>query len=167
MTNFEMTLDETAALARYIHLVRKRLGHQHTWDKPGIEDALTKARGIAPSPDLAIAAIRAAKVPGNRTPAVIGLQGPHWRTTETAPHRPPVPVTHRCSVCDNTQEVCEVRWSGDHTYDPRELRAVRVKAPETPDPTRPEHQTVQTLKELAHGHTTYDPPTVDGNPAAD
>lgn len=169
MTNFAMTLEEATDLIRLVYKLRRRLGHQHTWDKPGIESALTRARDMADSPDLACALIKAAKNPANRTPAIILLDGEHWRTADASsrPKTPPVPVTHRCSVCDEVESECIRLWSGDHRYSPRELRAVRVKAPEVVDPARPEHQTVQTLKELAHGHATYNPQTVDGNPAAD
>ena len=129
MTEFEMTRDEAHDLARYVARIRARLGHQHTWDRPGIEDALARARGMAPGPELAVAAIRAAANPGNRTPAIIALDGPHWRAPDTRPKTPPVPVTERCSICDNVRDVCESRWSGDHAYSPRPLRTV-VKAAE-------------------------------------
>lgn len=61
------------------------------WDPPGIKAALARARDRGDVATVAIAAIRAASEPSNRTPAVITHDGPHWRerAAETG-QRPPV-----------------------------------------------------------------------------
>lgn len=48
------------------------------WDVVGVRSQLIAARTKASAPDLAIAAIRCAVNPDARTPAVIGMDGPHW-----------------------------------------------------------------------------------------
>lgn len=59
-------------LAVFIHSIRG------DWDIAGVHKALGFARGRGPADALAVAAIRAAMNPANRTPAVIGMSGPHW-----------------------------------------------------------------------------------------
>lgn len=48
------------------------------WDHTGIMAALALAQVRGPAHEVAIAAIRAAASPSNRTPAVIPLEGQHW-----------------------------------------------------------------------------------------
>ena len=115
MTAFEMTKDEAAALARFIELIRKRLPGD-TWHKPGIEDALARARKRADCPDLAHAAIAAALRPENRTPAVIGMDGPHWREATRPPRPEQIDNAGRCSICYESQPRCRERWSDDHDF---------------------------------------------------
>lgn len=114
---FEMTRTEARNLARYIAEMRSRSGGPH-WDTPGIEDALAKARTIAPSPDLALAAIKAAREPGNRTPAIIGMEGAHWRTPNTKPRHLERAPHDRCAVCSESRARCIQLWSEDHTFRP-------------------------------------------------
>lgn len=76
-----ITQPEATALAHFIHAIR------NDWDAAGIIGQLGAARTRAPKADLAIAAIRAASNRTNRTPAIIGYDGAHWRTPE--PHEQP------------------------------------------------------------------------------
>lgn len=69
-----ITDDQARALSHLVTLLRPG------WDVSGIRAALSKARHHADASELAIAAIRACQDPANRTPAVIALDGPHWRT---------------------------------------------------------------------------------------
>lgn len=88
MTTYgELSHTQAKALAAFVNALRP------DWDKPGIEDALGRARRRADAPTLAIAAIRAATSAKNRTPAVIGMDGEHWRTPVPArvPHYAPKP----------------------------------------------------------------------------
>ena len=109
----QLTHHQARTLAAFIASIRP------DWDKPGIEDALGRARTLAPGPDLAIAAIRASQAASNRTPAVIGLEGPHWRGSESTPVRPPSDPHSTCSVCSMPQHVCESRWGDDHAFLPK------------------------------------------------
>jgi len=72
----EITPDQAQALAGFLASIRPAAA---PWDTPGIVAALGKARTRADAPELAIAAIRAAVDSANRTPAVIALDGAHWR----------------------------------------------------------------------------------------
>jgi len=69
-----ITDDQARALAQLVSL----LSGDKRWDVAGVRAALSKARRQASAPDLAIAAIRCAVNPEARTPAVIGMDGPHW-----------------------------------------------------------------------------------------
>lgn len=89
------------------------------WDERGTMAALEGARQRAGNFDLTLAAIRAAATPTVRTPAVIGMDGPHWHP-EPAPPKPrtqPISVVSRCDEC-----------GGMHTpedeHDPPEQRRV-------------------------------------------
>lgn len=81
-----ITDDQARALAQLVAL----LSGDKRWDIAGVRSALSKARHKAPGPDLAIAAIRCATNPEAKTPAVIGMDGPHWSTgssVTTSDHR--------------------------------------------------------------------------------
>jgi hypothetical protein len=89
------------------------------WDIAGIEHALGQAREMAPGPELACAAIRAAVTVGNRTPAVIALQGPHWRavSSSTTVRMPKAGPGERCSVCSHPQAMCRALYDdSDHRF---------------------------------------------------
>ena len=58
------------------------------WDVRGIMTALGELRDRDPY-DVAQAALNAAAIPTNRTPAVIALPGPHWAHTVVAAVPPP------------------------------------------------------------------------------
>jgi hypothetical protein len=112
MTSNPLTHRQAKALAALVHELRG------DWDTPGILDALGRARDIAPGPDLAIAAIKAAGSAHNRTPAVIALEGPHWRGSDTPPRREAPSKDDTCSVCYQHKDVCRSRWESDHDFQP-------------------------------------------------
>lgn len=107
-----LTLAQAKEIARSIHAIRS------DWDKPGIEDALARARFLGDPATVAIAAHRAAATHGNRTPAVIALDGPHWRDAEKPPHFPAPTAGERCSTCSEREPVCRARWGDDHEFAP-------------------------------------------------
>lgn len=107
-----LTPQQSRQLAAFVASLRR------DWERPGIEAALTKARDLAPGVDVAVAAVRAAGIDSNRSPAVIPLPGPHWRESTTAPYFPPVPPHERCSVCGRGRPDCLARSGGDHAFEP-------------------------------------------------
>lgn len=125
MTTNHMTYKQGQALARFIATMRP------DWDTPGIEDALGKARSLAPCGDLAIAAIKAASAATNRTPAVIAMEGAHWRGAEHKPQRTYDP-RGVCQRCGQSEQHCRTRWGDDHEFlSVEEARTVR-SAPRPP-----------------------------------
>lgn len=70
---------QAQALAAFVNTLRP------DWDAQGIYVALGKARDLGDPATVAVAAIRAAATPTNRTPAVIPMQGHHWTTTSSSP----------------------------------------------------------------------------------
>ncbi|WP_102157688.1 hypothetical protein [Zhihengliuella halotolerans] len=74
--NDHLTKIQAEKLAEFIHLLRDG------WDVPGIVHALGTARVKGAAGAVAQAAIRAAIDPTNRTPAVIAMDGKHWRASE-------------------------------------------------------------------------------------
>lgn len=68
----QLTKAQAQQLAEFLHTIRR------DWDPAGIVHALGVARGRGSVDALAVAAVRAAVDPLNRTPAVIGRSGPHW-----------------------------------------------------------------------------------------
>lgn len=76
-----ITDDQARALAQFVATLRPR---ELRWDVPGVRAALSQARHRGSIDELAVAAIRAAMVLENRTPAVIALDGPHWHTQGTS-----------------------------------------------------------------------------------
>lgn len=90
----EITRPQAEALAELVHTLRPE------WDPQGILAALAKARDRADAPTVAIAAIRAAATPTNRTPAVIPLSGDHWidpAVTPSSTGAVPRPTDRRCT----------------------------------------------------------------------
>ena len=86
------------------------------WQTPGIVAAIGQAREVAPADEVAHAAIRAAVDAKNRTPAVIPLEGVHWRGAEATPQHNRPDDGHRCSVCNQPQARCRQRWTKDHQF---------------------------------------------------
>jgi len=87
------------------------------WDIAGIEAALGRAREMAPGPELACAAIRAAVTVGNRTPAVIALPGPHWRAAPVTVRMPNVRSGERCTTCSHPKAMCRALYDdADHRF---------------------------------------------------
>lgn len=68
------------------------------WDRPGVADAIWKARDKGSAIDVCVAAIKAC-VLSNRTPAVIPLGGNHWREGGTTQVRRPG-TADKASHCD-------------------------------------------------------------------
>jgi hypothetical protein len=126
MTSWDATPGECRALAKVLHLIRLRCGGPE-WHMPGIEDALLKARLRADFPDLAIAAVRAARETNNRPPAVIGMDGPHGRGGDVTASVPPPDPWLLCVVCGKTEDVCRSNPRSEHTYRSRRDAA---RAPE-------------------------------------
>ena len=101
---------QARALAAFIASIRPE------WEPQGIYVALGKARDHGDAAQVAIAAIRAAATPTNRTPAVIPLQGDHWtaqapaRTASNSARAPRCTVygheaypAHACAGCRTEQ----------------------------------------------------------------
>jgi hypothetical protein len=107
----ELTSDQTAQLASFTHSIRD------DWDIPGILHALGTARlrvGATPA-DIAIATIKAAAQPSNRTPAIIPLDGDHWRE-HNRPLTTPQPP-RRCAACSEYHgpgQPCPTRSHSDY-----------------------------------------------------
>jgi hypothetical protein len=93
MTSQELTKDQATALAAFIHTIRD------DWDTPGITHALGTARLRVDATvlNITIAAVKAAQNTKNRTPAVITLDGDHWRE-HVRPLVTPQPPG-KCQVC--------------------------------------------------------------------
>lgn len=106
-------------LAAFVHTIRLRTGGNE-WHTPGIEDVLLRNRDMADEFDMAIAAIRAAAAPVNRTPAIIAHEGPHWRGLGEAQRVrfEPTPKELLCAVCGKTATDCGVNPLADHRYRP-------------------------------------------------
>lgn len=91
-----MTKDQAQALTALVNALRP------DWDAQGVYAALAKARTMGTAPELAVAAIRAAATPTNKTPAVIAMRGPHWQAPQATAnpgnvwHGPPDRNAPRC-----------------------------------------------------------------------
>lgn len=131
MTDLAMTEAGARALARFLHELRQ------DWQTPGIVHALGQARALAPAADVALAAIRAASTPTNRTPAVIPLDGEHWDTGR-AP-KPPRTLTRqeRCSICGQDEFLCRelARLGAGDNHDGHDFAPSTARHGEWLDPT--------------------------------
>lgn len=92
-------------------MVRNRSGGVE-WHLSGIEDQLDKCRDMAPYPDLVHAATAAAREPLNRTPAIIGMDGPHWRRAEVPPSWKPADPWTLCHECSLSEVDCAKKQYG-------------------------------------------------------
>lgn len=117
-----LTPQQSRQLAAFVATLRR------DWDRPGIEAALAKARDLAPAGDVSVAAVRAAGITTNQSPAVIPLPGAHWRESEKAPYFPPAPPHERCSVCGRSRLECVSRPHSDHPFEPDIRPAAAVPA---------------------------------------
>lgn len=119
----EINHDQARALAALVAALRT------DWDVPGIRKALWDARGKGTPDQLAHAAINAATNTANRTPAVIGLDGPHWSTTR--------PVETRGADYARCQVPGHQQWPAWHCAgckaDARAIPEPRQPAPEPVD----------------------------------
>jgi len=77
-----MTIEQpqAEALANLLHQIRP------DWAVPSMMTLLARHKDSHDLPTLSLAAVKAANNPGNRTPAVIFMPGPHW-TSEPAPQQ--------------------------------------------------------------------------------
>lgn len=105
-----LTFQQQQLLTRLLHAFNPE------WDINGNDAALGRARDLAPGPDLACAAIRAATTPGNRTPAIIALPGPHWRASSTDPRHTSATAGDRCAICAEYEPRCRAIWERDHAF---------------------------------------------------
>ncbi len=78
MTDFKLTPEHAKHLTTLIGALRP------DWDRPGIADAIWRAKDRSNAIEVCAAAIRAC-TPLSRTPAVIPMDGNHWRETTTKP----------------------------------------------------------------------------------
>src|SRR6266498_1617211 len=78
MNDFKLTPEHAKHLTTLIGALRP------DWDRPGIADAIWRAIDRGNAIEICTAAIRASVI-SNRTPAVIALDGNHWRGTTTKP----------------------------------------------------------------------------------
>lgn len=70
------------------------------WDRPGVADAIWKARDKGTAIEVCVAAVKACTL-SNRTPGVIPLDGNHWRETATKPLKGrAVDAAGRCGSCN-------------------------------------------------------------------
>lgn len=105
------TDEDARALRALAHLVSRI---RPDWDPPGVaaklSEAHTAGRPIGP---LSIAALRAAQDQSNRTPAVIPLDGAHWRE-QTATKTEPRPAYDRPKINGQPASVAELPTPGDY-----------------------------------------------------
>lgn len=115
MTNQNpMTMAQGQKLAAFLHEMRP------DWDERGILPALQGARDRAGNFDLAIAAIRAAGDPNNRTPAVIGMDGAHWQAPQRGASNGRPEPDRTCPACHwphRPGQACEHREGSGPTWD--------------------------------------------------
>lgn len=74
MNEWKFNQDHAKHLAALIHSLRP------DWDLPGINDALYRAKDRGDAIEVCVGALRGC-APTNRTPAVIPMDGNHWRDT--------------------------------------------------------------------------------------
>lgn len=116
------------ALARLLHELRA------DWDVEGVHRFVMIARDKGSGPEVAVAAIRAASNPHNRTPAVIPMDGEHWRTPVTAgrattPRPRPLLPEERCRTCNRSEAEClgPLHPLDGHTFEPDLPRLPRTE----------------------------------------
>ncbi len=97
-----ITDDQARALAQLVAL----LSGDKRWDAAGVRSAISKARHKAPAAELAIAAIRCAINPDAKTPAVIGMDGPHWSTGSSV-----TATDHRYARCQEPGHSSFPAWN--------------------------------------------------------
>ena len=123
------------------------------WDRPGIRAALARVSD-RPLCDVAQALIGACARVDQRTPAVIALDGPHWRNLNTPAavddvDAQPVPPALRCEVCDQPADRCaelnaRVAPEHRHAFTARRRRhdrtGTRLAPPRPKNPRNHEHR---------------------------
>ena len=133
--------EQAHALATLVYLLRP------DWNERGVLKALSDARHLGSPSLLAVAAIRAAGNPRNRTPAVIAMSGEHWTTITPQPQQPwqttyglpPMPDEPRCEKHGHQRLPCAScradqlagqpaeEWSGKVAPPPPELKSLLRK----------------------------------------
>jgi len=103
MNDSQISRDDAQAIARWVHQIRP------SWDLPGILAALSK-RGDAQPSRLALAALAAAATASNRSPAVIAMDGNHWRIghdveSEGDRHPSNVDIREACQSCYKPERI--------------------------------------------------------------
>lgn len=96
MIQIQLTHDQATKLAAFVNTLRP------DWDKPGIFDAIAKARTRGTACEVSVAAIRCATSAHARTPAVIAMDGAHWRDPEPDSRTmggPRIGIKRRCNEC--------------------------------------------------------------------
>jgi hypothetical protein len=113
MSDEQLTYETATLIAEFIHAAVRP-----DWDVKGIVKALGDAREKACAGTVAVAAIVAAQNPGNRTPGVIPLTGPHWAVSGTTKPRHVVPPRNQtCGTCYLAEDDCRRRWFWDHEFE--------------------------------------------------
>ena len=121
MSSNPITHDQATKLAAFISSLRP------DWDTPGVLHAIGRARERGDGTAVAVAAIRAAASPSNRTPAVIALDGEHWREPAHVMATPTPPG--RCVRCGTFHTAPEcARPAGDVAAGVSTVRAALAKA---------------------------------------
>ena len=93
MTDWQLTPTHAKHLTELLNALRP------DWDRPGIADAVWKARHRGTALDVCVGAIKAT-TPTNRTPAVIPMDGQHWRDLPAKTVKPQVvDAVARCEGC--------------------------------------------------------------------
>src|SRR6266540_4793694 len=80
VTEFKLTPEHAKHLTALIGALRP------DWDRPGIADAIWRAKDRGNAIEVCAAAIRASAI-SNRTPAIIPMDGNHWRENAPKPAR--------------------------------------------------------------------------------
>lgn len=93
MNEWKFTQEHAKHLATLIQSLRPE------WDLPGINDALYRAKDRGDAIEVCVGALRGS-VPSNRTPAVIPLDGNHWRDTVAAHSAKRVAAADKASHCE-------------------------------------------------------------------
>jgi len=103
MNDQRTSQDDVRIIADWVHQIRP------TWDQPGILAALAKRRTAQPA-RLALAALAAAAAASNRSPAVIAMDGNHWRIghdpeSEGDRHPSNVDIREACQSCYKPERI--------------------------------------------------------------
>jgi NOL1/NOP2/fmu family ribosome biogenesis protein len=149
----KMTPKGARELAAFVRTVRLRSGGVE-WHVSGIEDVLTRHRDMADEVDLAIAAIRAAAAPVNRTPGVIAHEGPHWRGLGESERVRFEPTAKEllCAHCSRRRDVCELDVHAGHKFLARKDQRPTEAVPEETGRALRERIAAARARQCPHGH---------------